>query len=72
MILFFTFTVLPVLTAIFLSFTSFNVLEMPKFIGFDNYTRLLLNDSVFINQILILCSKKYMLLILSVKRKTAV
>ena len=48
MILFFTFTVLPVLIAIFLSFTSFNVLEMPKFIGFQNYTRLFLKDSVFI------------------------
>lgn len=48
MILFFTFTVLPVLIAIFLSFTSFNVLEMPEFIGFDNYTRLFLQDSVFI------------------------
>ena len=48
MILFFTFTVLPVLIAVFLSFTSFNVLEMPKFIGFSNYTRLFLKDSVFI------------------------
>lgn len=48
MLLFFTFTVLPVLIAIFLSFTSFNVLEMPRFIGFDNYTRLFLKDSVFI------------------------
>ena len=48
MVLFFTFTVLPVLIAAFLSFTSFNVLEMPKFIGFANYTRLFLKDSVFI------------------------
>lgn len=48
MLLFFTFTVLPVLIAIFLSFTSFNVLEMPEFVGFDNYTRLFLKDSVFI------------------------
>ncbi len=48
MILFFVFTVLPVLISIFFSFTSFNVLEMPKFIGFDNYSRLFFNDSVFI------------------------
>ncbi len=48
MILFFTFTVLPVLIAVFFSFTSFNILEPPKFIGFDNYTRLFLKDSVFI------------------------
>ncbi|MBO4467920.1 MAG: sugar ABC transporter permease, partial [Clostridia bacterium] len=47
MILFFTFTVLPVLIAVFLSFTSFNVLEPPKFVGFANYARLFLQDSVF-------------------------
>ena len=48
MLLFFTFTVLPVLIAVFLSFTSFNMLEMPQFVGFENYTRLFLKDSVFI------------------------
>lgn len=48
MLLFFTFTVLPVLVAVFLSFTSFNVLEMPEFIGLQNYTRLFFKDSVFI------------------------
>lgn len=48
MILFFIFTVLPVLIAVFLSFTSFNVLEMPEFVGFENYTRLFLKDNVFI------------------------
>lgn len=48
MLLFFTFTVLPVLLAFGLSFTSFNILEMPKFVGFENYSRLLLKDSVFI------------------------
>lgn len=48
MILFFTFTVLPVLVAAVLSFTSFNVLEMPDFVGIDNYVRLLFKDSVFV------------------------
>ena len=48
MILFFTFTVLPVIVAMFLSFTNFNILEMPTFVGFDNYIRLLFHDSVFI------------------------
>ena len=47
-ILFFLFTVLPVLTAITLSFTNFNMLEMPRFIGWDNYLRLFLRDDVFI------------------------
>ncbi len=46
-ILFFLFTVLPVLTSITLSFSSFNVLEPPKFIGWDNYVRLFLDDDIF-------------------------
>jgi multiple sugar transport system permease protein len=46
-ILFFCFTVLPVLTSVALSFTSFNVLEPPKFIGWDNYIRLFLDDDIF-------------------------
>lgn len=48
MILFTIFTVLPVVIAMFLSLTSFNVLQLPKFVGFDNYIRLFLKDSVFI------------------------
>lgn len=46
-ILFFIFTVLPVLMSIFLSFTSFNILEPPKFIGLGNYIRLFFEDSKF-------------------------
>ena len=46
-ILFFLFTILPVLTSITLSFTSFNVLELPKFIGWDNFVRLFLDDDIF-------------------------
>jgi multiple sugar transport system permease protein len=47
MIIFLTFTVAPVLVSIFLSFTYFNILEPPKFIGFDNYRNLFLNDTIF-------------------------
>ncbi|HWT76669.1 MAG TPA: sugar ABC transporter permease [Mobilitalea sp.] len=46
-ILFFFFTVLPVLISVGLSFTSFNVLEPPKFILWDNYIRLFLDDDIF-------------------------
>lgn len=46
-ILFFLFTILPVLTSIVFSFTDFNMLEWPEFIGWDNYVRLLVNDDVF-------------------------
>ncbi|MCL2099841.1 MAG: sugar ABC transporter permease [Oscillospiraceae bacterium] len=42
------FTVLPVLLSIFFSFTVFNLLEFPKFVFFDNYIRLLLDDDVFL------------------------
>ena len=48
MILFSVFTVLPVLVSIVLSFTYFNMLEFPKFIGWQNYARLFLEDDVFL------------------------
>ena len=47
-ILFFLFTVLPVAMSIALSFTYFNMLEMPSFIGWANYIKLLLDDDIFI------------------------
>jgi multiple sugar transport system permease protein len=46
-VLFFTFTVLPVLMAITLSFTNFNMLQPPQFVGWDNYVRLFLENEVF-------------------------
>lgn len=46
-ILFFLFTVLPVLTSICLSFTNFNMLQAPSFVGFQNYVRLFLEDDIF-------------------------
>lgn len=47
-ILFFMFTVIPVLMSMGISFTYFNLLEPPRFIGFDNYIQLFLEDSIFI------------------------
>lgn len=47
-IIFFLFTILPVLASIVLSFTYYNVLEWPTFIGFDNYRALLATDDIFI------------------------
>ncbi len=47
LIIFFTFTVLPVFISIVLSFTHYNVLQAPEFIGFDNYRKLLVDDEVF-------------------------
>ena len=47
-ILFFLFTVLPVLMSIYLSFTYFNMLEMPRWVGWQNYVKLLLEDDIFV------------------------
>lgn len=47
-ILFFTFTVLPVLMSLGISFSYFNLLEPPKFVGLDNYIKLFLEDDIFI------------------------
>lgn len=45
---FFTFTVLPVILSMLLSLTDFNMLQVPHFVGFDNYLRLFLEDDIFI------------------------
>jgi len=47
MIIFFTFTVIPVVFSLLLSFFYFNMLEFPRFVGWQNYSRLFLNDDVF-------------------------
>src|SRR5690554_1981572 len=48
LILFFTFTIIPVFMSLGISFTQFNMLEAPRFVGFDNYIKLLLDDEIFI------------------------
>jgi multiple sugar transport system permease protein len=48
MILFVTFTVIPVILSIILSFTYFNTLQPPQWVGIDNYIRLFLDDDVFL------------------------
>jgi multiple sugar transport system permease protein len=47
-VLFTLFYIVPVITSLFLSFTYYNVLEPPKFIGLQNYINLLLADDVFL------------------------
>ncbi len=47
-VLFFFFTVLPVLMSIVLSFTNFNMLEAPDFVGWRNYIKLFLEDDIFV------------------------
>ena len=48
MLLFFIFTVWPVILSIALSFTDFNMLEMPNLVWLDNYIRLFLDDDIFL------------------------
>lgn len=48
MLIFTTFTVVPVVLSIVISFTDFNLLELPNFVFFDNYIRLFLDDDIFI------------------------
>ncbi len=48
LLLFTIFTVIPVLLSIVLSFTYFNMLEFPTWVGWGNYIRLFLADEVFL------------------------
>ncbi len=48
LLLFTLFTVLPVVISIGLSFTYFNGLETPEWIGLQNFYKLFLNDDIFI------------------------
>ncbi len=49
--LFFTFFILPICTSIYYSFTQYNILEAPKFVGFQNYINLILQDEVFLTSV---------------------
>lgn len=46
--LFFIFTAFPVVMAFALSFTYYNVLESPKWVGWENYATLFLKDEIFL------------------------
>ena len=48
MIIFSLFTLIPVLLSMVLSFTDFNMLEMPTRFNLENYIRLFLDDDIFI------------------------
>ena len=50
-ILFFLFTVLPVAMAIAFSFTYYNMLELPQFVGWKNYIKLFLEDDIFMKSL---------------------
>ena len=39
--------VIPIIASIVLSFTNFDAIQFPKFVGFDNYMRMFVSDDVF-------------------------
>lgn len=51
LLIFFTFYIAPVVISIIYSFTYYNVLETPRFIGLQNYINLFLADDVFLTAI---------------------
>lgn len=48
LVLFVIFTLAPVLVAFCMSFTDYNIMEMPHFVGLSNYKSLILDDDEFI------------------------
>lgn len=46
-ILFAVFVILPIVIAIYLSFTYYNMVEPPEFVGISNYTQMFFGDDVF-------------------------
>lgn len=48
LVLFFLLTVLPVLSSVVLSLFNFDMVSLPKFIGFENYIRMFIEDDIFL------------------------
>ncbi len=51
LILFTTFTLIPIFTAMGLSLTNYNLIQSPDFIGLTNYMNLILDDDVFLTSL---------------------
>lgn len=50
--LFILFIIIPIIVAIVISFTNFNSIQIPDFIGLDNYVSILTDDTVFMEHAL--------------------
>ncbi len=46
LVLFFIFTILPIISSVALSFTDYDAVSMPKFVGLENYFRMFTSDEV--------------------------
>ena len=51
LILFLVFTVIPIAISVVMSFTDFDMVRLPRFVGLQNYTTLFLNDDIFIKSL---------------------
>lgn len=51
MLLFIIFTIVPVVMSLPMGFTSFDMVQLPKFVGLDNYYTLFLEDKTFIQSL---------------------
>jgi len=51
-LMFITFIVVPVVVAFILSFTFFDTIQLPRFIGLKNYVVLLTQDEIFMKYVL--------------------
>ncbi len=47
-VFFLLFTIIPIIASVVLSFTSYDLLNMPSFVGVDNFKRLFIQDDVFL------------------------
>ena len=52
LLLFAVFIIIPMVIAIALSFTNFNTIEFPDFVGFMNYINLITQDEIFMQYVL--------------------
>ena len=50
-LLFILFFIAPIVTSIYYSFTYYNILEAPRFVGLQNYINLILQDEVFLTAV---------------------
>ncbi len=51
LLLFTFFTIIPILTSIALSFSYYNILEAPRFVGLSNYRLLFVDDDIFLKAV---------------------
>ncbi|MEK4262334.1 carbohydrate ABC transporter permease [Paenibacillus sp. FSL L8-0499] len=51
LILFTVFTIVPIIMSVVLSFSYYNIIETPRFIGFSNYKLLFVDDDIFLKAV---------------------